>query len=45
MTPDQALELLNQATATVQSDRKGHDAIKEALQILKVYLSEQKKKE
>lgn len=45
MTPDQALTLLDQATATVQSDRKGHQAILESLKVLREYLEEQKKKE
>jgi hypothetical protein len=45
MTPDQALKLLDDATATVQSDRKGHLAIVEALQVLREYLAAQKKPE
>ena len=34
MTPEQALKILNDSTADVQSDRRGHDLIKKALSVV-----------
>ena len=35
MTPEQALDLLDKATGTVQTTREGHTAIQQALEVLR----------
>ena len=42
MTPQEALEILNQATAMVMADRKSHAKIQEALKVIADFIAAKK---